>query len=519
MGNKITIILILFVLRLSGQCDTVLYDESQTIWVDNWYQTTGTAEAWNLATTGQFQAAIDSCLMKLDAEAYLIKSVSYASIGNQDSTKKYIDLAYFNGIPFERLMLFDSLRNTIRYQELYDSLQIKLISHFVGYVSSNIAVIWYRSGTDGSTMLFIDGKILTQFTSFGNSGQFWVTDLQANRSYDYEIKVNGKTQGSGSFNTMPEESDSFSIVVAGCSQYIPWRFHGIEAIGSIDPIAVFWLGDNIYADNRENDYLRTVLYERWKTNCQWKGVSQNRSTLAIWSDHDFSTDNDIGRALKFSPEWKYNNWINFRSNWANPCFGEGYRNPGVWFEHQIADVDFFFLDTRYYAEISDTTDSIAPFPSKLGSLQVSRLQNWLSSSVATFKVIVSSDEWTDYLPGVDAWVGYQQERDSLIFQHIIDNNIDGVIFVGGDRHRSDHFRIDDYFGAGYDFEEFSSSGISAGTMSPIDLNAIFSYATNRSFGLLSFNTTLPDPSVTYRIIDENGVERYIYTTSLSKLSY
>lgn len=512
---------------LRSQCDTVLYDPTQMTWVaDNWYQTSGSTEAWYNITQGNYQNAIDSAGFRIDAEAYFIKAVAFAKLSQSDSCEKYINLAYQSGISFSRFMLdlpsMDSLQVQPRYIELNDSLSIKVISHYVGYVGAKTATIWYRSATIDPIKFTLTGNVsrsITQYKDYGISGQVWFSNLDPDSDYSYSINVNDTVQGTGSFHTMPEGADTFSIAFGACTQYIPWRLSTIQQIDSANPIQIFLLGDNVYADNKENQEIRSILYQRIRSSCAYRNLIQNTSTLAIWDDHDFANNNQIGQAARFTPSWKYLNYLNFKDHFANPNYGKTERYPSLWFEHRIGEVDFFFLDGRYYMEVSDTSDKIAPYPSKLGKVQMRALQNWLSNSSADYKVIISPVEWTDYIPGVDAWGGYRAERDSLIFQYIIDNQINGVIFLGSDRHRSDHFKIDNHFGPTYDFEEFSSAALMAGAMTASNGSAVFSYDTKRSFGLLSFNTELADPEVTYRIINEDGIEVYNYSTKLSNMTF
>ncbi|MCP4516497.1 MAG: hypothetical protein GY824_14870, partial [Delftia sp.] len=40
----------------------------------------------------------------------------------------------------------------------------------------------------------------------------------------------------------------------------------------------------------------------------------------------------------------------FKQNWNNPGFGGGEKQPGCWYDFQIADVHFIMLDGRYYRD-------------------------------------------------------------------------------------------------------------------------------------------------------------------------
>jgi alkaline phosphatase D len=115
-------------------------------------------------------------------------------------------------------------------------------------------------------------------------------------------------------------------------------------------------------------------------------------------------------------------------------------------------------------------------------------------------------------PGsLDTWEGYKKERED-IFSCLEDNRIDGVILLSADRHRSDIWKIDR--SNGYDLYEFESSKLTNIHTHRLIPAALFGYNEKCSFGLLSFDTGLSDPQVTYQIISiDNEV---IHTFSLLK---
>lgn len=201
-------------------------------------------------------------------------------------------------------------------------------------------------------------------------------------------------------------------------------------------------------------------------------------------------------------------WNVFRDNWVNPYYGGGEEHPGCWFDFYRGDVHFIMLDGRYYRTQS----------TMLGPRQKRWLRETLRSSTGTFKVLVSPVPWTFYAKGLsdDTWNGFRAERRE-IFGFLSEHEIDGVVLLSADRHRSDLWEIerDD----GYTLWEMSSSRLTNEKSHQAMPIAEFSYDRKPSFGLLDFDTTLADPMVTYRVVTIEGEVVYSRTLQKSELSH
>ncbi|MEO2003003.1 MAG: alkaline phosphatase D family protein, partial [Candidatus Poribacteria bacterium] len=132
----------------------------------------------------------------------------------------------------------------------------------------------------------------------------------------------------------------------------------------------------------------------------------------------------------------------------------------------------------------------------------------LTMSDATFTVLASPVPWAaGTKPGSkDTWDGYPRER-AEILTFLSDRNIPGVVLLSADRHRSDVWKIPR--DGDYTLFEFESSKLTnLHTHKPMQ-GAAFSYNEKCSFGMLDFDTTLDDPTVTYRIvsIDSEPIHR------------
>ncbi|MFG0334197.1 MAG: alkaline phosphatase D family protein, partial [Maioricimonas sp. JB049] len=214
------------------------------------------------------------------------------------------------------------------------------------------------------------------------------------------------------------------------------------------------------------------------------------------------------------PFWKRDYaWSIFRENWANPGYAGGYEQPGCWYRFAVGDVDFIMLDCRYY-RTSPRGDS----PSMLGPVQMEWLKRQLRDCRGTFKVICSSVPWDYRTKGDshDTWNGYKSERDE-IFDFLAEHDIDGVLLMSADRHRSDAWKIERP--DSYPLYEFNSSRLTNQHVHPTmeKQGAIFSYNAKQSFGLVQFDTTADDPMATYDVISIDGERVHSLTVRRSEL--
>ncbi len=136
----------------------------------------------------------------------------------------------------------------------------------------------------------------------------------------------------------------------------------------------------------------------------------------------------------------------------------------------------------------------------LGPVQKKLLFAQLKNSKATFKVICSNVPITKGVkPGSkDTWDGFPEEREE-IYQFLSENRIDGVFVLAADRHRSDAWRTERP--GAYPIYEFQSSRLTNVHTHGIIKGCLFGYNELCSFGRLTFDTTKPDPEVTYDVIN------------------
>jgi alkaline phosphatase D len=125
--------------------------------------------------------------------------------------------------------------------------------------------------------------------------------------------------------------------------------------------------------------------------------------------------------------------------------------------------------------------------------------------------------WSDYVSnGKDSWGVNDPEGRERIFNLIEKNKIGGVILISGDRHGARGFRIPRP--SGFSFYEFESASL-GGRRGPNVTNPawdtqLYGFTDVYAFGEFSFNTLLPDPEVTFKLIQDSG--KVLYEIKLTK---
>jgi alkaline phosphatase D len=462
-----------------------------------------------------------------DLESMYGLTVAYAQKNDIDKAISYAKQAIDAGLPFGRFLagprdLLQPLTDSPDFKQLAEKHPLELLhGPMLGCVTDSSAKFWVRTANQVTVQISISSSknmsspIKSAAMKTNKNRDFTavvdIDGLKPETPYYYELLVNGKKQPKQwSFRTFPprETKTEFRIGFGGGAGYTPWNERMWNTIDSHNPLAFLFLGDNVYIDHPTKPSVQRYCYYRRQSRPEFRNFVASSAIYAIWDDHDFTTNDGRGGPQINKPGWKIPVWHVFRENWNNPYYGGAENQPGCWFDFSIGDVDFFMFDCRFYR-----TNPGDKNPSMLGPVQKEWLLKKLKSSKAAFKVLASSVPWAfGTKPGsLDTWEGYKKERED-IFSFLEENKIDGVILLSADRHRSDVWKIKRE--EGYDLYEFESSKLTNVHTHPLMSAALFGYNKKCSFGLLSFNTELSDPQVTYRIINIDN--ELIHTFSLSK---
>ena len=273
-----------------------------------------------------------------------------------------------------------------------------------------------------------------------------------------------------------------------------------------------FLGDNVYGDvpSGSLDFMKTAYAEQKKMLPDWL---LKKDINVIWDDHDFGLNDCSGGPDIETPKWKRPTYDIFRNNWANPAYGGGDKQPGIWWDTYINDVHFISIDGRYYRTNPKKTKGKL---SMLGPVQKNWLLNKIKNSKGTFKVLVSPVPWVFKAKGdsKDTWNGFKDERNE-IFQFLSENNFKGVLLLSADRHRSDLWKIER--SNDYPLYEFNSSRLTNQHVHKTMDEAIYSYNAKQSFGTVDFVTDVGDPNATYSINSIDGEQIFKFTIKRSQL--
>jgi alkaline phosphatase D len=337
----------------------------------------------------------------------------------------------------------------------------------VGTVTDHEAHIWLR--LSGEYSVVIEYGTSFELSSFKStdpivsrkSNDYVVVvkldGLEPASEYFYRVLVNGegdkylKELPPFRLKTAPEKGSAtrFRVAYGSCPKFQDDRVQPIwPVISGFEPDLFFWIGDNIYGDTLDPDILREE-YRRQRDVHGLQPLLHNTSHLAVWDDHDFALNNhDRTNPIKDQ------SLVVFKDYWANPSYGLP-DVPGVFFSYSYGDVDFFFLDDRYYRDPNKDPDT--PGKTMLGTAQFAWLQSELRQSTAIFKIIVSGSGFSKAKgEGGDSWAAFLHERDRL-FDFIRDEEISGVVLMSGDSHVGELNVIPWSERGGYDLYDLVSS--------------------------------------------------------------
>lgn len=462
-----------------------------------------------------------------DLESHYGLAICYAQQGNLHRAMEIARNGVEKGLPFGRFLagprdILKPLTSSAPFKSWAAEQDIELIhGPTLGSLTDSHVKFWVRTWHEVPVQVRVSQHTDMSDAVLGNArtekqldytAVVDVVGLKPSTKYFYQLVVNGKTlTETYDFQTMPSAGKPaiFTIMFGGGAGYTPWNERMWNVIDSHRPLAYMALGDNVYIDTPEVQNTQKYCYYRRQSRQEYRDFVSSTAVFAIWDDHDFTVNDGEGGPKIETPPWKREVWRTFRNNFANPSYGGGEQQPGCWFSCKMADVDFFFMDGRYYRSHKDG--------SMLGAAQKQWLLNSLGNSRATFKVLCANVPMTPGMKGKskDTWDGYSDEREE-IFGFIEENKIEGVFIIAADRHRSDAHKIQRKHG--YPFYEFQSSKLTNIHTHDVIKGSLFGYNKKCSFGLLTFDTTAADPQVTYNVINIDDATVHSITIKRSELS-
>jgi len=247
---------------------------------------------------------------------------------------------------------------------------------------------------------------------------------------------------------------NFSFITGSCA-YLNPGLENKDGIRYRDDTSIFysmsrttadfmlWLGDNWYLDEIETRTpagLRAKA-ERQRSSPLLRRLSAAMPEYAIWDDHDYGPNN-AGAEFQLKQESRRI----FMDTWKrNPYYGRD--NEGVFTHFHHEDALFVLLDCRWWRTGEGRWDFLPgrfpglgalPNPGKrmFGRQQMDWLKELLLRDKSAFKIIVNGSQMLNPLAKGDCLIHFPTEYAELL-GFIYSNNIEGVIFLSGDRHFSE----------------------------------------------------------------------------------
>ncbi len=368
----------------------------------------------------------------------------------------------------------------------------------LGALAPELARIWVRSDATRRLGLRLaltgDGLETAEVVAWADPSPiddythtFEVPGLTADVDYHAAIEVDGVLESDTAFGlTTPPPvgtpgDTSFSF--GSCSKYEDQPIFG--PIADDDPDLFLFVGDNHYANSDHLDSLR--WYYRWSLERPERAaLARQVVTLATWDDHDYVGNNTDG-----DEPGKDTAVRAFDEYWANASTGLD-TLPGVFHTYSWRDLDFFFVDDRYYRGHDD---------SLLGQAQTDWLIEAVAASDATFKFLVCGSQWT--LDGSsDSWAAYPEARDAL-FEALFDRGVEGLVLLSGDIHRSEFLWLEQP--GGYDLLELTSSPLANSNASCSARDGqLFCHDDDRFYVRVDLSTDGDDPWFAATLVSEAG---------------
>jgi len=344
-----------------------------------------------------------------------------------------------------------------------------------------------------------------------------VSDLKAGIQYPYQIFIDGQPVNLNVktfFKTLPPNDQPVKANIVFGSCFHRWGLSNAKFAKQIEskkPLAFLINGDIAVQDRNNNIAMHRADYLLRDFQPAWKKLVATIPVYTTWDDHDYF-DNDLFNIPEgYTQKDKEAVCKIFRTSWNNPPYGIRNDHGGVFFRTRIGPADVIMLDNRYFREKGNF----------LGDIQMKWLEEQLLDCKGPFIILSNPTMWSDDVSeGKDSWGEFDPENREKIFSIIEKHQIGGVLLISGDRHGARGFRIPRP--SGFNFYEFGAASL-GGRVGPPPIRAdwhtqLYGISGEYAFGQFSFDTTLPDPEVTFRLIDESGTVFYEITLSRSQLT-
>lgn len=343
----------------------------------------------------------------------------------------------------------------------------------VGHTELRTSNIWMQFSNDvkEATLFFYkNGATTINSSSFDIANGLFKTahalmyNLEPGNTYQYRV-VADKKKDTIAFGTVTTQTlwqwrdkivalPEFSFLTGSCTYMNQPEFDRLgkpygndssifETMAKEKADFMLWLGDNWYT--REVDY-----YSDWGLHARpsrerampiYKNFLKSMANYAIWDDHDYGW-NDADKSFPL----KQSSLQVFKQFWSNPSYGEN--GEGIYTKFTWNDVDVFLLDDRWFRSNDNILDSINGKVNinkrMFGEKQMEWLKNALvhsnSNTNINFRIIATGSQILNPMSPYDCFRHYSAEYKEMM-DFINENEINGLVFLTGDRHHSEVIKI------------------------------------------------------------------------------
>ncbi|MFK7907714.1 MAG: alkaline phosphatase D family protein [Chitinophagales bacterium] len=226
-----------------------------------------------------------------------------------------------------------------------------------------------------------------------------------------------------------------------------------------NPDLWIWLGDNIYGDSEDAEFMKKQYDLQSKVKDYQKLVAYS-PIVGIWDDHDYGSNN--GGKEYAAKESNKNLMLDFLDVPADAAVRQ---REGAYQSYSFGEVGkevkVILLDSRYFRDTPDFEKGRGYAPNLegtiLGMAQWEWLKNELENSTAQIHLIANGIQVIPEDHRFEKWANFPNERQQL-FDLIKDTKAKGVILLSGDRHIGEFSKLD-IEGMDYPLYEFTSSGL------------------------------------------------------------
>ncbi|MBN2450264.1 MAG: alkaline phosphatase D family protein [Lentisphaeria bacterium] len=348
-----------------------------------------------------------------------------------------------------------------------------------------------------------------------------VTGLRPAARYSYRVLVDGQPvplPEGAAFATAPEPGAAARFSIAFGADFHKtglWNGALLERIRTRDNAALLLLGDSAVDDRDARVGLHRSDYQLRDLSPGWQALAARLPVYATWDDHDYFNNDKSGVPPRASDADRAAVRKVWTQCWNNPAYGFADREEGIFFRTRVGPCDLIMLDTRFFRTAPREPDSF------LGAGQMRWLVDELAACRGPFVILTSGTMWSDVISrGKDSWGVWDPPARERIFSLIEERRIGGVILLSGDRHGARVVRIPRR--SGFVFHEFELGSLGAhpgpAAMGAEPANQPLGLTGEALFGELAFDTTLPDPTVTVRVVAPDGTLRYELTLTRSQMT-